>query len=262
MVPSESDTSSDSDSSEDDDAPNRGQNAAALDLVDDDEDPVPVAASGTYFQTKHEVQEAEITVPEVDQLEAHEILEKVGEVMNIVDHLAIVRGLPSEMLSRGSDRALDADTLLVFDDRKVLGYVRLCPSPLLRIFLFFSFLSFFFLQDPITHTKLGQIFETFGPTTQPFYQIKFSAAFPLDPERVRVGREVFHVPTRSRFVFVNQIKAFRGSDASNVHDEEPADDELEFSDDEAEAAYRSRLKRKCVLTSFFFLATFFLISKT
>jgi H/ACA ribonucleoprotein complex non-core subunit NAF1 len=29
-----------------------------------------------------------------------------------------------------------------------------------------------------------------------------------------------------------------------MHDEEPADDELEFSDDEAEAAYKSSLKRK------------------
>ncbi|KAF8203942.1 Gar1/Naf1 RNA binding region-domain-containing protein [Pholiota molesta] len=134
--------------------------------------------------------------------------------MNIVDRLAIVRGLPAGSPpgypARGSDRALDSDTLLVFDDRKVMGY----------------------------------IYETFGPTIQPFYQVKFNAAFPLDPERVRVGREVFHVPTRSRFVFVNQIKAFKGSDASNVHDEEPADDELEFSDDEAEAAYKSRLKRK------------------
>lgn len=45
-------------------------------------------------------------------------------------------------------------------------------------------------------------------------------------------------------MFVSQIKAFKGSDASNVHDEEPADDELEFSDDEAEAAYRSRLKKR------------------
>ena len=203
---------------------------------------MPVAASGAYFQTKHEIQEAEITVPEVDQLDAHEILEKVGEVMNIVDRLAIVRGLPSEVLNRGSDRALDSDTLLVFDDRKVFGYVRLC---LLLPFFFSS------LQNTITHTKLGQIYETFGPTTQPFYQVKFSSAFALDPGRVRVGREVFHVPTRSRFVFVSQIKAFKGSDASNVHDEEPADDELEFSDDEAEAAYRSRLKRKCVLTFHF-----------
>ena len=61
---------------------------------------------------------------------------------------------------------------------------------------------------------------------------------------MRVGREVFHVPARSRFVFLSQIKAYKGSDASNVHDEEPADDELEFSDDEAEAAHKSRLKRK------------------
>lgn len=63
---------------------------------------------------------------------------------------------------------------------------------------------------------------------------------------MRVGREVFHVPTRSHFVFVSQIKAYKGSDASNVYDEEPGDDELEFSDDEAEIAYRSSLKRKCV----------------
>ena len=53
-------------------------------------------------------------------------------------------------------------------------------------------------------------------------------------------------------MFVSQIKALRGSDASNVHDEEPADDELEFSDDEAEAAYRSHLKRKCGFFPFHF----------
>jgi H/ACA ribonucleoprotein complex non-core subunit NAF1 len=36
----------------------------------------------------------------------------------------------------------------------------------------------------------------------------------------------------------------KGSDASNVYDEEPADHELEFSDDEAESAFKSSLKRK------------------
>lgn len=59
------------------------------------------------------------------------------------------------------------------------------------------------------------------------------------------------VPSKSKFVFVDHIKAFKGSDASNVYDEEPADDELEFSDDEAEAAYKSRMKRKCVSVYFF-----------
>ena len=76
--------------------------------------------------------------------------------------------------------------------------------------------------------------------------MKFSHKYPLDPKQVRICREVFHVPRRSRFVFVNQVKRLKGSDASNVHDEEPADDELEFSDDEAEAAFKSNLKRKYV----------------
>ena len=79
---------------------------------------------------------------------------------------------------------------------------------------------------------------------QPLYQIKFPESCLLDPERVVIGREVFHVPSRSKFVFVGQIRGLKGSDASNVHDEEPGDDELEFfSDDEAETAYRNRFKR-------------------
>lgn len=86
---------------------------------------------------------------------------------------------------------------------------------------------------------------------QPLYQVKFCESFPLDHERVTIGREVFHVPSRSNFVFVSQIKALRGSDASNVHDEEPEDDDLEFfSDDEAETAYRNSLKRRYCLMTF------------
>jgi hypothetical protein len=81
------------------------------------------------------------------------------------------------------------------------------------------------------------------------YQVKFSDANPLDPEQMQIARDVFHVPQRSRFIFLNQIKQMKGSDASNVYDEEPADHELEFSDDEAEAAFKSSLKRKyaCVV---------------
>ena len=78
------------------------------------------------------------------------------------------------------------------------------------------------------------------------YQIKFNSQYPLDPEKVQVGREVFHVPARSNFVFVRQLRALKGSDASNAHDEEPADDELEFSDDEEERAHKRALDKKCV----------------
>jgi H/ACA ribonucleoprotein complex non-core subunit NAF1 len=50
-------------------------------------------------------------------------LERVGEVMNIMDNAVIVKCTSSEVVNRGSDKALDAGTLLVFEDRKVMGYV-------------------------------------------------------------------------------------------------------------------------------------------
>ncbi|KAJ6566002.1 Gar1/Naf1 RNA binding region-domain-containing protein [Mycena sp. CBHHK59/15] len=166
--------------------------------------------SGDERNAPSKLVEADIVVPDIEEVGADEVLEKVGEVMSIIDKIVIVKGAPSEVAYRTSAKALDSDTLLVFEDRKVLGY----------------------------------IYETFGPTLQPLYQVKFSALYPIDPDKVQLSRPVFHVPQRSNFVFVDQIKKFKGSDASNVHDEEPADDELEFSDDEAEAMYKSSSKRK------------------
>ena len=55
------------------------------------------------------------------------------------------------------------------------------------------------------------------------------------------------MPTRSNFVFLSQLKRLKGSDASNVHDEEPPEDELEFSDDEAEAAHKRMLKQRSLV---------------
>ncbi|KAJ2927500.1 hypothetical protein H1R20_g9597, partial [Candolleomyces eurysporus] len=208
--PSSSDSESDSDSEEE--SKNKKTTPSVdVDVDDDeDEDAGPSAGAGPHLHTKHEIVEADITVPDIDKVAPDENLEKVGEIMGIIGQVVIVRGLPSHNMARGSQQALDSDTLLVFDDRTVMGY----------------------------------IYETFGPTNQPLYQVKFNSKYPLDPERVKVSKEVFMVPSKSKFVFVDQIKAFKGSDASNVFDEEPADDELEFSDDEAEAAYKSRMKRK------------------
>jgi H/ACA ribonucleoprotein complex non-core subunit NAF1 len=86
---------------------------------DDDDEPKPT----TYTQTKNEVLEANIMVPEVEQVGAEETLEKVGEVMSIIGNTVIVKGEASSIMGRGAERALDSDTLLVFDDRKVFGYV-------------------------------------------------------------------------------------------------------------------------------------------
>lgn len=57
---------------------------------------------------------------------------------------------------------------------------------------------------------------------------------------------MFHVPSKSNYVFVQQLRHLKGSDASNVNDEEPGDDELEFSDDEQEAAHKRALAQRYV----------------
>lgn len=75
------------------------------------------------MRTKNEVAELNIVVPEIEQVRAEEVMEKVGEIISIIDKVVVVRGTPSQVVNRASERALDSDTLLVFEDRKVLGYV-------------------------------------------------------------------------------------------------------------------------------------------
>ena len=50
-------------------------------------------------------------------------------------------------------------------------------------------------------------------------------------------------------MFVDRLKLAKGSDASNAHDEEPGEAEVEFSDDEREAAYKRMLKERFFLPS-------------
>ena len=91
--------------------------------ADDDEDGAQVGG-GSVLRTKNEIEEPTVLVPEISEVGADEVLEKVGEIMSIIENVVIVKGLPSEYLNRASDRALDLESLLVFEDRKVLGYVR------------------------------------------------------------------------------------------------------------------------------------------
>lgn len=89
---------------------------------DDDEDGETTSGATTYFQTKNEVVDVPITIPDLEEIGMDEVLEKVGEVLSVIGDIAIVKGLPSDFANRGSERALDSETLLVFGDRKVMGY--------------------------------------------------------------------------------------------------------------------------------------------
>ena len=85
--------------------------------VDDEGDSAPMAVDPTAFNTKNEI----IPVPKlptIAKVEDDEELEPVGEVMSIVGTVVIVKAYQD-----GSNRVLDTDSMLVFEDRKVLGLV-------------------------------------------------------------------------------------------------------------------------------------------
>lgn len=97
------------------------QRKRLTDDVEDEESSVTAAA--TYLQTKNEIVDANFMVPTISEVEPCDKLEKVGEIMSIVGNVVIVRGLPADPVNSLSKCALDAESLLVFEDRKVLGYV-------------------------------------------------------------------------------------------------------------------------------------------
>ncbi|CAE7072506.1 unnamed protein product, partial [Rhizoctonia solani] len=156
-----------------------------------------------YAGTKNEVLLPEVKAPELATVPPEETLELIGEIMTIIDSVVVIKGYTS-----GVERVLDTDSLLVFEDRNVFGVV----------------------------------FETFGAVKQPLYSVRFPSASAIDKDIIRAGRQVFHVPARSNYVFTKEIVRIKGSDASNLHDEEVGEDQLDFSDDEAEAQWRRNRK--------------------
>jgi H/ACA ribonucleoprotein complex non-core subunit NAF1 len=74
------------------------------------------------------------------------------------------------------------------------------------------------------------------------YSVAFTNAKEIEDMGLGFGTKVFYVDSHSTFVFTQPLKNMKGTDASNIHDEEVGEDELEFSDDEKEAEYK-RLKK-------------------
>lgn len=83
------------------------------------------------------------------------------------------------------------------------------------------------------------------------YSVRFPSASSIDSTAVYVGRAVHYAPTQSTYVLTRQLRKEKGSDASNMWDEEVGDDEREYSDDEEEAAAKRKAKNsKCVSPTF------------
>jgi hypothetical protein len=105
--------------------------------------------------TVNEVINEEVTIPDIAEVDPEETLERVGEILSVLqDRIVIVKGLASQISGQAPDRVLDIDTLLVYEDHKVLGYVSfvfIC-SVLLR-FVLTSSLRHRFTRPSDQHTN-------------------------------------------------------------------------------------------------------------
>ncbi|GAC99081.1 hypothetical protein PHSY_006678 [Pseudozyma hubeiensis SY62] len=221
-------SSSDSSDDEEEDEPTQSGLAAAGDDDDDDE------GGGTSIApvTKNEILAPEVEQPSIREVTAAEkqTLRKLGKVHSIVDSVVVVEqdvqqsnqadpasantgSVPVDSTGRQGERqgeysVLDTGSLLCFEDGKVLGLV----------------------------------FETFGSIHNPMYSIRFASAASIDRDMISAGKVVFYLPKQSTYVLTQLLRSMKGSDASNIWDEEVAEDEIDYSDDEQEAEAKRRAK--------------------
>lgn len=236
-----SDSDSDSDSDEDE-KKSKGTTDQVIKPVEQDLDEDGPPVPDDYIPTAHEIPLTSIPIPVLPDPATlpNEPLELVGEIGTILSDTIIIRGGgngsggPSVGYQTAAERrqaVLDEGSLLLFDDRTPLGYV----------------------------------WETFGPTSLPHYIVRVPRrikAVPTEPDDVEPGedtsnevnvnalldkvtlsRPVYSLRSTSKLVFTEALTKLKGSDASNLHDEELSEHEQEFSDDEAEAAFK-RSRRK------------------
>ncbi|KAJ2253617.1 hypothetical protein GGI13_002600 [Coemansia sp. RSA 455] len=193
----DSSSSSDSDMEDEDDRANMLKMIADGD--DDDEDQAP--NSNSVPATRNEVLDPQIPELTMTELPATAQLTSLGTIHSIVDNAVIIQANIS-----GERHVLDAESILSFDDRKVLGLV----------------------------------YDVFGPVSRPMYTVRFRGE--IDRESVVVGRGVFFSPGWVKMLATEKLRV-KGTDASNEYDEEVGDDGMEFSDDEEERIHRRQVKK-------------------
>ncbi|KAI1817938.1 NAF1-domain-containing protein [Poronia punctata] len=155
-------------------------------------------------RTKNELPEAIIPRPDVEIKPDMELIE-LGVIEHFVDNTAVIKANTT-----GEYQVLDTGSVLCLEDRTIIAA----------------------LADVIAAVR------------EPRYTAGFQSqeeikAFGLEP-----GTKIFYPPALANLGLTQALKNNKGTDASNWHDEEVAEDEIEFSDDEKEAEYKRQLKAK------------------
>ncbi|KAI0404643.1 Gar1/Naf1 RNA binding region-domain-containing protein [Xylaria palmicola] len=171
---------------------------------DDEGDGKGKGGGSGMVRTKNEIPEAIIPRPDVEIKPEMEIAE-LGVIEHFVDNTAVIRANVS-----GEYQVLDTGSVLCLEDRTVIAA----------------------LADVIATVR------------EPRYTAGFASEEEIKSFGLEIGTKIFYPPTHANLGLTQVLKANKGTDASNWHDEEVADDEIEFSDDEKEAEHKRQLKAK------------------
>ncbi|XP_065063200.1 H/ACA ribonucleoprotein complex non-core subunit NAF1-like [Rhopilema esculentum] len=201
---SSSSSSSTTSSSESDDEDKPNLRKIIMD-AENEEDEVNHA---TLPKTKDEILPQELPVePDIqDELPKDARLEQIGEIQSFVELMVVIKGVID-------GPALDVGTVCFKEDRK----------------------------------PFGKVFDIFGPVKCPFYTVRLSSEEKFASLGLAVGETVYFAPnylTCTNYVFVEQLKKMKGSDASWQFDQEPPPECIDYSDDEQEAKAKSAARRK------------------
>ncbi|KAL5601034.1 hypothetical protein BROUX41_005863 [Berkeleyomyces rouxiae] len=208
---SSSDSSSDSDSdddSEDEKYELLGIEETARILMkaegDSDDEGENSGKTAKQLRTKNEIDEQYAPRPDV-VITPEMKIEPLGLVEHVVDNTIVVRGFtPAEY------QVLDSGSVLCLEDRRVVG----------------------------------SISEPLGKVQQPMYLVGFQRQDEIQELGLTAGLKLYYSVAHANYVFTSALKNLKGSDASNIHDEEVNADEAEFSDDEKEAEHKRMKKQK------------------
>ena len=159
--------------------------------------------AGAGLRTTNEKADEILPKPDVTVTE-NMTIELLGTVEAAIETTVLIKAATS-----GSYQVLESGSVLCLADRSVVGAVQ----------------------------------DTLGRVEQPLYTVRFASDTDVRESGLsEKGTKIYYVKDHSTFVFTQPLKAFKGSDASNFHDEEVGDEEMEFSDDEAEAEHKRQVK--------------------
>ncbi|KAL1841326.1 hypothetical protein VTJ49DRAFT_7163 [Mycothermus thermophilus] len=155
-------------------------------------------------RTKNEVEEEAPPIPDVTITPDMKI-ERLGEIQFVVENTLVIKSSQP-----GKEKVLDMGSVLCKEDRTVIGA----------------------LADII------------GNVESPMYTVLYKDESKIRELGVTPGMPVFYSVQHANYVFTQPLREVKGTDASNLHDEEVGPEEMEFSDDEKEAEYKRAQKMK------------------